>query len=82
MANFKINQSIAFMKNNKVTVKNVTGISTYQGKINELHKSCDLKDGVVDVIYHCGTYCEVKESEAFNSVDELKQSLFSNIEKE
>ncbi len=78
---FNISDSIVFMKNNVVCEKAITGISTFQGKIQELNHNCDLESGKTNVVYHCGSYNQVKDEDAFATIDDLKQSLFSNIEK-
>lgn len=72
---FKKGDTIYFMADNKPMTKEVTGVSIYDGYINELHVEHREEQGLT-VMYHCGDYEKINEKEVFASEIELKESLF------
>ncbi len=72
----KVNDEIHFMADNKPMKKTILGISTFEGTIMTLHSDHKLKPGVIKTMYNYGSYSEVDSESAFDTLAELKESLF------
>lgn len=77
MNRFKIGDTIHYMYSNKPESKEIIGICTVEGAVKTSGLDEISKNGVSVVLYFTGSYSSVKESEAFSSLDELKESLFN-----
>lgn len=67
---------IFFMHNNKIEKKPILGISTYVGECQKLTGSDRIvPEGQMITVYHMGSYQEIESINAFDTLDDLMQSL-------
>ena len=77
MNKFKIGDTIHYMYLNKPESKTIIGICTIEGKVETSGLREESKENETVKLYFTGSYASVKESEAFSSLEELKQSVFN-----
>jgi effector-binding domain-containing protein len=76
LENKGIEDKIFYMHNNKIEHKAILGISTYVGKCEVLMSSNKIvPEGEFLVIYHMGSYQEIDAINAYDTLDDLMQSL-------
>lgn len=74
--NFKIGQTIHFMSSNKPSSGKVTAILTIEGKVKIDYTNFNTESGEKETVYYVD-YSQIKGSDAFDSLEDLKNSLFS-----
>lgn len=76
MSKFKIGDTIHYMYSNKPESKTIIGICTIEGKVETSGLREESKENETIKLYFTGSYSNVKEDEAFASLEDLKESLF------
>lgn len=74
--NFKIGQTIYYMSSNKPQSGKVTAVLTIEGKVKIDYTNFNVPELEKETVYYVD-YSQIKSSEAFGSLEDLKQSLFS-----
>lgn len=75
---FKIGTPIYFMQSNKVEKGEVSAIIEVEGRVKFDYTQFDTAPNQKEVVYYV-EYSQIKEVDAFDSLDELKNSLFSGF---
>lgn len=72
--------TIFFMHNNKIESKPILGISTYVGNCEVLMgNNKKVPEGEVLVVYHTGSYQEIESKNAYDTLQDLIESLTSSL---
>jgi hypothetical protein len=74
---FKIGDTIHYMENNKPTTGDVTSICSVVGEVEFRFGKVKSDQDSIAIVYFIGTYTTINETNAFKTMEELKESLFS-----
>ena len=80
LTNYKIGETVFYMESNKPKSAVVEGILILQGEIKTLHKTISIPVDEHKIEYSIGGYNTIMQENCYASLNELKESLFSDLQ--